>query len=573
MPHFIDNTISELLPDSGYSGQSFRQIIKPMGKARRIRQERQKAEMSMSARKISPAANAQPVSRARLWLALAFILPNLGALACGFLLDDLPMIVENEAIHIHSLRRLGQLWISGYSANPHLLGLYRPVSQSVWSLVWLAGGARAIWFHALCLVFGLAVTLLIYHFLLTVETPPRTAFITAFLFALFPIHTEATTSVVGSAELMAAAFGFGALILYFRRRPQALHSHRSFIEWKRAGLSLVNRWRLPALALFALAVFSKESAVTFAALPLACLRRGQEKGGLAWRHFVQDGRAFTAAGAAAIIGAAWVAHRLFASGAGIPPIDNPAALLSTGQRILTALWVQCLYLCKTILPITLSADYSYKEIPLVVGLQDWRAWAGLALVGAAFFALRNREYRAPILAYAILFSATSNIFFPIGTIMGERLIYAPSLGIAWLAAIIIARNRHWRTVLIAIALLFGARTAIRNLDWLNSERFYARLCQTSPDSSKTAYFYGVRRAALGDDAGAIAAYDRAIAIFPAYSEAYHNRGNALVRLGRREEAMESYRTCLRFDPGHAGAAENLNRLLAGLPLEPPRRKL
>jgi protein O-mannosyl-transferase len=544
-----------------------------MGKTRRNRQERQKAAKELATAQIAPAVKAPTVRGAWLWLALAFLLPNLGALACGFVLDDLPMIVENEAVHIHSLRQVGQLWVSGYSANQNLLGLYRPVSQSVWSLMWLSAGAQAVWFHALCLVFGLAVVFLIYHFLLIIETPPRTAFIAAFLFALFPIHTEATTSVVGSAELMAAAFGFGALILYFCSLPQALPSHRSVPAWGRTWLSMVNRCRLPALVLFALAVFSKESAVAFAALPLACLRRGPEKGCSAWRHLMQEGRPFAGAGAAAIIIAALAAHRIFANGAFIPPIDNPAALLSTGQRILTALWVQCLYLYKTVIPITLSADYSYKEIPLVIGLQDWRAWAGLGLAGAAVYALRSREYRMPILAYAILFSATANIFFPIGTIMGERLAYAPSLGIAWLLAITIARNRHWRMALIAIALMFGARTIIRNLDWLNADRFYTGLLQTSPGSAKAAYSYGSLRASRGDDSGALAAYDRAIAIFPAYSEAYHNRGNALARLGRREEAMESYRNCLRFDPGHTGAAENLQRLMAGLPLEPPRKKL
>jgi hypothetical protein len=35
--------------------------------------------------------------------------------------------------------------------------------------------------------------------------------------------------------------------------------------------------------------------------------------------------------------------------------------------------------------------------------------------------------------------------------------------------------------------------------------------------------------------------------------------------------MESYRLCLRFDPGHAGAAYNLMQLQAGRLLNPPRK--
>jgi tetratricopeptide (TPR) repeat protein len=80
-------------------------------------------------------------------------------------------------------------------------------------------------------------------------------------------------------------------------------------------------------------------------------------------------------------------------------------------------------------------------------------------------------------------------------------------------------------------------------------------------------------AASGDDIGAIEAYDRAIAIFPAYAEAYRNRGNSLARLGRNAEAMASYRACLRFDPGDFAAAFNLSQLQAGIPVNPPRAAL
>ncbi len=236
--------------------------------------------------------------------------------------------------------------------------------------------------------------------------------------------------------------------------------------------------------------------------------------------------------------------------------------------------MQCLYLSKTLVPITLSADYSYKQIRLVMGPEDWRAWAGLALAGAGLFlALRRPEFRPPVLAYAILFSPTANILFPIGTIMGERLVYAPSLGLALLLGIFLVRSRHWKMVVVAVALVFAARTAVRNLNWLNAERFYSKLVETSPNSAKSHYSIGVMRSANGDDIGAIEAYDRAIAIFPAYAEAYRNRGNALARLGRRDEAMASYRECLRFDPGDFAAAFNLKQLQAGLPVNPPRAHL
>ena len=486
-----------------------------------------------------------PVRRAPLWLAAAFLIPNLGALACGFVFDDRALIVENESLHVESLRQLAHIWKSGYWPDNRGLELYRPVAQTVWALIWAAGGGlHPALFHAMGLAIGLGVVLLAYRFLLAVETPPRTAFLAAMLFALLPIHTDATTSVVGSAELMAAAFGLGALLCYYGGRPMA------------------------ALGLFALAVFSKESAAAFAAMPVIFPRKALPGKETRWW--------LTAGGAAAIIAIAFAAHQALSGSSQIPAIDNPMALVDAGRRVLTALWVQCLYLFKSVLPITLSADYSYKQIRLVMGLDDWRAWAGLALAGGVLvLAWRRREFRPPVLAYAALFSPTANILFPIGTIMGERLIYAPSLGLALLLALLVsraaARSRHWKTLLVAVALAFGARTAVRNLDWLNGERFYTKLVETSPDSAKAHYSMGVLLAADGDDAGAIQSYDRAIAIFPAYGEAFRNRGNAYARLGRREEAMASYRACLRFSPGDFAAASNLGKLEAGLPVNPPRQ--
>jgi tetratricopeptide (TPR) repeat protein len=505
-----------------------------VSRARRLRRQ----QLQPAAPEGQTVQTPEPIRHAPLWLSAAFLLPNPGALACGFVFDDRIVLVENNTLHIHSLAQLAHIWKSGYWPDNRGLELYRPVAQTIWALTWAAGGSsHPAMFHALGLALGLAVVLSLYRLLLLVETPPRVAFLAAALFALFPVHTDATTSVVGSAELMAAAFGLAAVILYYRGRP----------VW--------------ALVLFALAVFSKESAAAFAALPLAFPQK---------RPRLRDSW-LPAAGAAAIIAIALIAHNILSRSSQIPPIDNPTFLVDAGKRWITALWVQCLYLYKAAVPITLSADYSYKQIRLVMGLDDWRAWAGLALAAAAIYvAWRRPAYRAPVVAYAILFSPTANLVFPIGTIMGERLMYAPSLGLALLMAILLARSRYWKPALIAAALIFGARTAVRNLDWLNAHRFYDKLVETSPESAKAHYSIGVEYAADGDDNRAIPEYDRAIEIFPAYAEAYRNRGNALARLGRREEAIASYEQALRFDPGDFAANSNLRELKAGHPVYPPR---
>ena len=130
--------------------------------------------------------------------------------------------------------------------------------------------------------------------------------------------------------------------------------------------------------------------------------------------------------------------------------------------------------------------------------------------------------------------------------MGERLDYAPSLGIALLLAILLARSRHWKVVLVVVALVFGARSIVRNSDWLDEERFVTKMAETSPNSTYAQYNFGLLRSEKGDDAGAIEAFDRSIAIYPASCEAYVARGESLSRLGRQLEAADSYRGCARL---------------------------
>jgi tetratricopeptide (TPR) repeat protein len=506
----------------------------------------------------------------RLVILLITVLPNLNTLSAGFVLDDLPLIVDNPKLH--GISGLQAIWTSGYWPDRLGLTLYRPVTETLWLILWMVGNGRAIIFHFVNICLAAGVTLLVYELLLataarwspSAENQAFTAFAAAAIFALLPIHSEAVASVAGSAELLAALFGAGALLFFVRRRP---------------GL---------ALLFYAIAVFSKESAAAVAAIGWFVAPRPRS------RHI---GIGF---GAVAIVGAALIARQLVASGQSfIPPIDNASALLPVWPRTLTALWVQVLYLVKTIAPITLSADYSYKEIPLVMSLTDMRASAGLLAAMLAVAALYTRPrsdavrtktsetlsirlrrvLAASVIVWVVLFSPTANLLFPIGTIMAERLAFAPSVAVAFLLATIIDVIRMRAGIgvatvaLLAILCIFGARTIERNRDWHDADRFYGSLVRAAPRSCKSHYFYGILLASKGDDSGAIREYDRAIAIFAGYSEAYQNRGNALARLGRYGEAMESYRLCLRFDPGHMGAARNLRTLENGLPLNPPRRRL
>jgi tetratricopeptide (TPR) repeat protein len=415
----------------------------------------------------------------------------------------------------------------------------------VWNCLWNIGGGRPWPFHALNLILGGAVVVLLYRLLLELRMRSRVAFIAALLFSVLPIHTEVTAAIVGSNELLAAAFGLMAMLLYRRGAYVA------------------------ALPVFALAVFSKESAASIAALavPFAFWS------GSARPHLRQLAVHAIVAGGV-VMGALWLRRSVADGPDFIPPIDNAMSLVNPPQRILTALWVQVVYLGKCLFPLTLSADYSYKQIPLVMSLGDPRAWAGLALpLLAAWAFLRHAATRIAIAFWIVAFLPAANIVMPIGTTMGERLAYVPSIGIVLLLAQGVRSVPGMKVAVALIVLLFAARTWQRNLDWHNADTFYPKLAVTSPESAKVHYFLGCYKAARDDNPAALAAYDRALRIFPAYPEALNNRGGVLVALGRLEEAKASYRNCLRFAPQHPGAAASLRALEAGITFVPQKPEL
>lgn len=521
-----------------------------------IQSRRQRREAERAARKSAPVPapppaapvpvaedTSGPVPWAGLWLVLAFLAPNLSSVTGSFLYDDLPLIVQNKRLQF--LSQLGEVWTHGYWPDRPGLTLYRPVTETVWNLVWVFGGGRPWPFHVLNLALGSAVVLLVYRLLVDLRVGFRVAFIASLLFAVLPIHSETVAAVVGGNEMLAAAFGLGALLLY-RRGSE-----------------------LAALVLFVLGVFSKESAAAVAGVALLFPLFESGRRFPLWRFAVH------AAAACAVVAVYFWARAAVAEGpVFIPVIDNPMSLVGGPQRIATALWVQVMYVWKSVAPIALSADYSYRQIPLVMTLADPRAWAGLALAAVAFWSFARRPFtRFGIALWALAFAPTANLLLPIGTTMGERLAYVPSIGLVLLLAQGLCRIPKAGFFAAAIlAAVFAGRTLERNQVWHNADSFYPALAQTSPGSAKAHYFLGCWKAARGDDAGALESYNRAIAIFPAYPEALNNRGNILVELGRIPEAEASFRECLRFAPNHSGAAASFQALEAGhiyVPQKPP----
>jgi tetratricopeptide (TPR) repeat protein len=295
------------------------------------------------------------------------------------------------------------------------------------------------------------------------------------------------TNVVGRADLLAGFAVLAGLACHVRA---ATASGRRRAMWL-AGLALV----------VALGMFSKESAiVVLGAMALYDVAFGAPCG---WRSRVGN----YAAAAVPCLAYLSIRGRVVAKSMYFftPFTDNQLAATDFWTARLTAVKVIGRYLALLVWPGALSCDYSYNQIPLFTwrlgGGEPWKLLAVL-LVCAALAVAAARSYRGGrkifffVLLFFVTLAPTSNIFLIIGTIMGERFLYLPS--IAFAGCLVIAVQALCRrlpaerpgtrvagpAILAAIAVAFGVRTYVRNFDWASEERLMASAAEAAPDSFK-----------------------------------------------------------------------------------------
>jgi tetratricopeptide (TPR) repeat protein len=382
-------------------------------------------------------------------------------------------------------------------------GLYRPLTtlSYLFNYAILGNGNRPAGYHWINFFLHLSNVFLIFAIMLRLTRALRTAFFIALPWAVHPVLTESVTNIVGRADLLA---GFGILsgfLIYLIARPRGV--------WL-AGLAVAT----------AIGVFSKESAVVIPAVivvyELAFERRW-------WRMLA--GLLATLVPIGIML---WQRSVVLSSSlpAEYPFLDNPIAGAGFWVGRLTAVKVLARYLGLALWPLRLSSDYSYSEIPLVRGsLQAWVCGlaAGGALVAMAILWKRSR-LAFFFAGFALLnWLPASNLLFPIGTIMAERLLYLPLAGLV--AAVMLAIDAKSRALPICVAVIaagFAVRTWMRNSDWIDDKTMAIASVQTSPGSFKVHQLLAATLLSEHDLDGAADEADRSVAILAPVPDALNS---------------------------------------------------
>lgn len=510
--------------------------------------------------------DAAPGKRTLLLSALPFLVVAAVSLLSYMNSFDAELIYDNRQIILNNPlvkdpEQAGRIWSTDYwggveGTDPNLYrtlkNLYRPLTIFTYYLNYrvLGNEDRPAGYHAVNLALHTINGFLVYLFVVALVRggPPLrwrerlVGLFAALLFAAHPVQTEAVTNVVGRADLLAMAFTLAALLLHLKGSEPGRENRMPFF--------------IAAAAAFLLGLLSKENAVAMIALALALdamvtWPRVKEQTSPSPRFFAWfRAHALKSYSLYVVVTAGWLVVRTIIIGETYPsfsfPIDNPLETAPLLQREMTAVVVLGFYMWRLVFPLTLSADYSYNQIPLADSPLDWRFLASIgaviALGAAVVFFRRRRAAAFFILFFFIAIAPVSNVLVITGTIAAERLLYMPSLAWCALAAMgvfglsrIVFRGRALLAascaVLAAITGLYVLRTLARNPDWHDMPSLWRAAYLSSPRSVKALHNYAVILYEKREYDEALRLLDECVSIAPGHVRTYGAFGSLMLDRG------------------------------------------
>ena len=474
-------------------------------------------------------------------LLLSFLL-YANAVMNGFVYDDHSQIERNP--YVHSFKYIGKIFGSsliaqqGKQAAPNF---YRPIVNLSFLLCYKLFGASPYGFHLISILLNCVVVWLVFVVSAELFWSEWQGLIAAAIFALHPIHTEPVVWIDGISDVYVSIFYLLAFWLFLRQGQE------------RSAPST----QVGMLASFVLALFSKETAMTFPVLVTA------------YEHFYRPDRlAVSWTKKLSRYGWFWVtlfaylAVRALSIGRLVPARVHSD--ISVREMLLSALALIGQYAEKLVWPVPLVAFPLFKKSE---SLADPYVLTGLVVVAvaAAAFALlwnRARLYTFALFWIFLTIAPALNARWMATTVFAERYLYLPSVGFSWLVAGAVwwcwnwrmpeawARVLRWALAAgsIILALLAGREIISRNRDWKSDSALILSTLAVRPDSPYAHNDLGQMEWFQGDRAEAERQWQLALSYKPDTAEALANLGFARLEEKRYDEAIPYLQRAIQLKP-------------------------
>lgn len=467
------------------------------------------------------------------------------SLSGELLSDDLILIVRNQ--NAHQLSTLYKLFTQNYFHTIVADGIYRPISSLSFAFNYLLHGEHTLGYHVFNTLIHAVNAVLLYRLTLEITKRQFLSLANALIFVAHPVRVEAISFISGRPEAIATLFILIAIMVYLKDRSSP---YRVAVTG----------------SLFALALFSKESAICLPGI-LLLLDSYLDRGVFSWEWWKRRLPLLTSC-FLVIVG--YFAARYAVLGAMGVPVENTVFKTTPlAGRVLTMAAAFIDYFRLMVWPVQLKFEYDFSVIPLRESL-DLVSGAQLIAVISVLAAGLVLHRRLKIISFSILLFfgsifTVSNIATPTGILMAERVLYVPAIGFGLIASYFLdllhQKNRKLAIVLLVVVTgAFSLRTILRNQDWQTRAAYIAAYVRDVPGSYKSALLDAYRQAEQGNTRAAEEAFLRATRLSPKEAQTYAELGVFYLDQNRDTEAQVALETALQLSARNVSALLGRSRL-------------
>ena len=229
--------------------------------------------------------------------------------------------------------------------------------------------------------------------------------------------------------------------------------------------------------------------------------------------------------------------------------NNPAIAFNTPYRQLHWSYLIFFNIWLLLNPSHLCAEYAMGTIRGILSFADPRnlltlvTFAAITFLGLYGVSGIRRHQNVVLFSLSLMvfpFIPASNLFFPVGFVIAERVLYLPSMGfcmlVGWGAWHILNKYNKLlgfhhliKVGIVYLLLVHAAKVMVRNRDWYSSLTFYHSALRFSPCSSNAKLINNLASAYKLSENYSLAEslYRHAIEISPDYMRAHMELGNTL----------------------------------------------
>jgi len=509
----------------------------------------------------------------------------------GLFWDDDDWIINNNFVHTISWDNI-KFWLThntlagvGLKSN-----YYRPFLFFTFAFNYMVAGIQPFFWHLTNNLIHVANAVMIF-FLLRRFSGRLVAFLTALIFTVHPLQTEAITYISGRGDSLAVFFMLLSLVFYLKSKL-----HGSPVQ---QGCRVI-WWKVASIVSLALAILSRENSIIFPFLLMifyiAFLSdQGSTFLKIQGRTFLSSlKKAFKEAlpyfGLVLIYGILRLTILNFQNTLNFYATPN---LYSENllYRLFTFMHVLADYFRLLLVPLGLHME---RSMTVHTSLLQWPVWLGVLIILFILSVLlwlykkNHPDFKAWLFGWGWFFAALAPVsgITPINAVIYEHWLYLPMVGFWFVVAYYLSKlfynkNRPEaqgnsflsavheknfvyrslsRFLIVALAVylsFFGYQAIKRNILWGKPVEFYQDILKYEPESVRINNNLGNLHFNQGNIEKAEAYYRQAIEAEDVFPQPHFNIGSILQSRGDIFGAIKEFEKAISIDPNFYYPYQNL----------------